>query len=124
MPPSISFLVDECLPKDVANAFRSAGYSVRWVKESPWRGAPDSELWKVAAQQSQVFVTRDLDFPLTAAERPLGLVLFRVPDWYRRAHFAELTREFLSGLSPAALVGRVTVISPGRPLRTHDLESQ
>lgn len=123
MRPSISFLIDESLPPDAADAVRELGYDVLYVRDSYLRGAPDSLLWEVAGRERRILVTRDLDFPLLTRPTPLGLVVLRVPSWYRRAQIGDVIREFLRDTAPNQIVGHVLVVRPTGLPRYRSLES-
>ncbi|WP_448591061.1 DUF5615 family PIN-like protein [Thermoflexus hugenholtzii] len=75
------WLVDESLPRALAEWLRARGDDVLDVAVSPWRGAADHVLWRLAAESQRVITTRDLGFLLHAQEpHPPGIVLIRVPD--------------------------------------------
>jgi predicted nuclease of predicted toxin-antitoxin system len=107
------FLVDENLPRDVADLLREAGHDVTSVRES-LRGARDEEVWNAAAREKRVIITRDLDYPLMKEPRPPGVLLLRVPDTFTRHQMVELMRAFLQTESFKQLHGTVTVLSPGQ----------
>ncbi len=123
MLPSISFLVDESLPVDVAESLNSAGFEAIYVGASPLRGSTDLVLWQRAASDRSVIVTRDLDFPLPVEPRPVGLILVRVPDWFRKSQIKALVDEFLRDNDLQLAVGRVVVIAPGHSPRTRSLDT-
>ena len=78
------FLVDENLPRDVAEVLAAQGADVVWVAETEFAGSTDDQLNELAIREQRIIVTRDLDFPLTASAHPPGILLLRVPDTYRR----------------------------------------
>ena len=119
---SISFLIDECLPVDVAHAFSEVGYEVLYPDSSSRRGMSDDEVWQLAASEHRVLVTRDLDFPLLYQPRPLGLIIVRVPSWYRRSQI-EVVREFIAASDLSQTVGHITVIRPSQLARYRPLDT-
>jgi hypothetical protein len=68
-----------------------------------------------------VIVTRDLDFPLPVSPKPAGLILLRVPDWYQTPQLVAIVEGLISTASEGDLIGRITVLEPGRDPRTRDL---
>ena len=78
------------------------------------RGAPDSEIWRLAAREERVVVTRDLDFPLREVPRPPGVLLIRAPDTFTRPQIAALLSNFIETDALGKVAGTVTVVSPGR----------
>lgn len=122
MQPFIRFLVDENLPVDVVDALTSFGFDTLYIRTSRYRGVADEIVWQLAVDQQRILVTRDLDFPLTNRQQPAGLLLIRVPDWYRRHQIGALVREFLEIHGAELLLGQITVARPGgeprnRPFR-------
>ena len=111
------FLVDENLPADVADVLRRGDHDVLHVSESHYRGASDQELWRLAASESRIVVTRDLDFPLPDVPRPPGLVLVRVPGTFTRSQIADIVTEFVDSEAFGEIDGAITVVSPGRVRR-------
>ena len=109
------FLVDENLPAEVAEWLRDDGHDVLDVAASPRRGQSDAELWKCAAEETRIIVTRDLDYPLRGQDSlPPGLILVRSAP---RMQVSDLMALIQNGLTTAGLdnlTGRVTVIEPGR----------
>ncbi|MSQ10841.1 MAG: hypothetical protein EXR52_07565 [Dehalococcoidia bacterium] len=122
MPTSISFLVDENLPLDVAVALRDAGHDVLYVREGEYRGASDEVLWDLAAIQRRILITRDLDFPLRRSPAPAGVILLRVPDTYRRSQIGEVVRNLLAAHDLDQMLGAVTVVRPGYTPRARPIK--
>ena len=108
------FLIDENLPRGVAQVLVRLGHDVLDVASSPHRGESDLTLWQLAVSEDRLLVTRDLDFPLPGTSgRPPGVVLVRVGG-LRTGDLVRLFEEAVSRVSEASLVGNVTVIEPGR----------
>jgi predicted nuclease of predicted toxin-antitoxin system len=110
-----TFLVDECLPIDVTLALRKRGFDASDLVERGSRGLDDHAVWALAAAESRILVTRDLDFPLRGVvPRPPGLVLLRAPDDTAAPQLGALATALLDKVVASELVGRITVVSPGR----------
>lgn len=109
------FLLDENLPRSIGNVLKQHEHDVLEVAESPLRGSPDTTLWLEAHRQERILVSRDLDFPLpNIRPNPPGLVLIRAPDTFSSANLAALVDGFLRAIDPNELLGRITVVAPGR----------
>ena len=57
------FLIDENLPYSLIRSLQESGHDVFDTAASPLQGSPDERLWKFAAREKRVLVTKDLDFP-------------------------------------------------------------
>ena len=111
------FLVDENLPVEVADVLRRGDHDVLHVSQSSHRGASDQQLWRLAANEGRIIVTRDLDFPLSDLPRPLGLILLRVPETSTRSLIEDTVTEFVESEAFDEVAEAITVLSPGRVRR-------
>ena len=109
------FLVDENIPLDLVVALRVEGHDVIWVPESDFRGADDDVIWRHAAQDQRVFVTGDLDFPLSSPNPP-GMLLLRGADRLSTRTMSSLLLVAVRSLGDDVL-GYLVVVSPGRVRR-------
>lgn len=114
------FLVDENLPIDVGQILAAAGHGAVHVNEIGMRGASDREVWANGANNDRVLISRDLDFPMRELPKPPGLILLRLPDFYTREHIRAIVTEFSTTVAFDEVVGRITVVSPGR-VRTRSI---
>ena len=108
------FLVDENLPVDVSELLRLNDHDVLYLPHTVHRGASDEEVWRLAAREERIILTRDLDFPIPESPRPPGLILVRVPDTFTRKQIAGVMSEFISSAAFEQVTGTITVVSPGR----------
>ena len=108
------FLVDENLPADIADALNEMGHDAIAVVGSPLEGAEDSFLWTLAAREGRIFITEDLDFPLSISPKPPGLVPIRFPNAFYVETLIKMTIDFLRNRSEQELVGQITVLAPGQ----------
>jgi predicted nuclease of predicted toxin-antitoxin system len=112
---ALAFLVDECLPVDVTHAIRERNFDAADIVERNLRGIDDRAVWVLAASENRILVTRDLDFPLRdVLPRPAGLVLIRSPGDSTAGQLGALAGDLLDSVVPSQLLGRITVVSPGR----------
>ena len=109
------FLIDENLPASLSRLLQETGHDILEVAASPLRGSSDEQLWKLAAIEQRILITKDLDFPLPQIRPyPLGLVLIRVPDTFTGKQITKLFSQALKTTKLKDLEGRITVIAPGR----------
>ena len=109
------FLLDENLPRAVGELLMNSGHDVLAVATSSLRGATDEQLWIFAAQESRVFLPRDLGFPIRRVHpAPPGLVLVRAPDDFSSSRIVGLLQQFLGSAKDEDIEGAITVVSPGR----------
>lgn len=109
------FLVDENLPFSLVQLLQESGHDIFDVVASPLRGSPDEQLWKLAAREQRILVTKDLDFPLPQIRPyPPGLVLIRVPDTFTGEQITRLVANALRTTKLKDLEGHITVIAPGQ----------
>jgi hypothetical protein len=114
------FLLDENLPRSAARILRDAGHEVVAVVESPMRGEKDPELLRVCNEENRVFITLDVGIRLTGGTLRTGAVLLRPPREFDAADVEELLLGMIAHSHLDRLLGRITVLSPGR-VRTRPL---
>lgn len=76
------FLIDENLPRDLAERLRAAGHSAEHVIEAGLRGQPDPAVYTYAQVQGDTIITADLGFGNLLQYQPphAGIVVVRLPD--------------------------------------------
>jgi len=55
-------IVDENVPKSVVEFLKRKGYSVMWVRESPYIGCDDEDIVELAKMHDACILTLDKDF--------------------------------------------------------------
>ena len=109
------WLIDEGMPKRLVQWLRDQGHDVLDVADSDLRGSSDGVLWRVAAEQQRLIVTRDIGFvPAQSPPLPVGAIVVRAPHWFEAEGLDLLVQNALAYLSLHSLVGCLTVIQPGR----------
>lgn len=110
----MEILADENVRRDLVVALRAMGHDVQWISEiAP--GAPDKQVFEIAAQTGRILLTADRDFNEIVyrnRRRGLsGLIQLRI-DVSDRAQFLQAATDVW------ALVqnwqGVTTVLMPGR----------
>jgi len=109
------FLVDENLPFSLVHLLQESKHDTLDVAASPLRGSSDEQLWKLAAREERVLLTRDLDFPLPHIRPyPPGLVLIRVPYTFTGEQITRLFSKVLNATTLKNFEHHITVITPGQ----------
>jgi predicted nuclease of predicted toxin-antitoxin system len=68
----MSLLIDENVPKSVADFFAARGHSVRYVRDVLPAGTPDPVIAKIGDRLSAIVVTWDRDFETIVRRVPEG----------------------------------------------------
>ncbi len=122
MKKCMRFLIDENLPFSLIRLLQESGHDVFDVAATSLQGSPDEKLWKVAAREKRILVTKDLDFPLPQIRPyPPGLVLVRVPDTFTGPQITRVFYNALKKVKPESFEGHITVVTPGK-IRVRKLE--
>ncbi|MCC7291455.1 MAG: DUF5615 family PIN-like protein [Phycisphaerales bacterium] len=111
---SVAFKVDEDLPVDVADVFRSGGFDADTVAAESLLGFPDEKIWACAQQAHRCLVTADKGFADARSHPPgshCGIVLLRLPR-ESRASYVRLARSLVGSLDAKRLAGAMTVVAP------------
>jgi len=115
----MKFKLDENLPLEIADAFRSAGHEIDSVHDEALTGASDEKILAAIQIEGQILLTMDKGiadirrFP--PAEYP-GIVLFR-PASSGRGEVLRFVQEALTDLLSTDIAGRLVIVSR-RGIRT------
>lgn len=107
------FLVDENLPREVAQLLIQREHDVLYVPDSDLRRSEDDKLWTFASEEQRILVTKDLDFPLMTRPVPAGLVLIRVPPEWGRREIAGLFSRVIERIEVEGM-SKIVVVTPSR----------
>lgn len=112
-----SFLVDEDLPRSLAQELRAAGLSARDVRDVGLRGKSDDEIFRYASNHRLTLLTGDLGFG-NILRYPLGehhgIVVARLPNEMSVAAVNKTVMEAVKSLSERDFVGNVVIIELDR----------
>lgn len=109
------FLLDENIPHRISDRLRQTGHDVIEATAPDLRGSRDEELWKLAAREGRIFVTRDERAAgLRVRPQPPAVVLLRVPDQSTAAAIDALFAAFWGTVDPARLSGHLVSVRHGR----------
>jgi predicted nuclease of predicted toxin-antitoxin system len=70
--PRMNLLIDENVPKSVAEFFASRGHAIAYVRDVLAAGIPDPVIAKVGDRLSAIIVTWDRDFNKVVSRIPFG----------------------------------------------------
>jgi len=79
---SVSFLIDEDLPRSTARLLRSLGHEAFDVRDIGLRGASDNEIFAYASKVNATVVTADVGFAsmiYLSSQAHAGTILLRLP---------------------------------------------
>jgi predicted nuclease of predicted toxin-antitoxin system len=110
------FVIDEALPRSLAEAIRASGHEAVHIRDIGMQGASDVAVFDYAQREGAVLVTPDLefgdirDFP---PGRHCGVVLLRMPRVVTAPRLAGEVVRLLRGLTEADLRGNLVIVEPG-----------
>lgn len=108
----MKILLDECMPMVVLDYLKGKNYDVTHVKHTEWEGLSNSELYKAAQGQFQIFITTDRHFTHPEKFRPtasFGVVYLRVAPTVGSLLVQALDR-FLEREKFEAAIGKLAVV--------------
>ena len=111
------FLIDNALSPIVAEAFRAHGHDAVHVRDLDLHGAPDTEIFDLAAREDRIVVSADTDFGTLLAVRETrrpSVVLLRHGVERRPELQASLLLANLEGLEDSLEEGCLVVLEPTR----------
>jgi predicted nuclease of predicted toxin-antitoxin system len=110
-------LVDEDLPRSLAEALQSVGIEAHHVLDLGLRGASDDRIYARAIADDWVLLTADLGFGNTVRfplmDRP-GIIIARFPNEIATSTLNTTIAGALRELEDAEVRGALVLIEPGR----------
>ena len=113
----MKFLVDENLPFSTIALLKEIGFEAEHVCDVGLRGASDKQIAEYAKQQKAILITRDLEFGsllLYPKSSHYGLIVLRVPCFFKTEQIKWLLKSFLMRVRPMQLPHTLTVVEAGR----------
>ena len=111
----MKFKIDENLPSELVEDFRTAGHEADTVVDQGLVGAADNLIMARAQAESRVLMTLDKgigDVRIYPPDKFSGIVLFRPPSTGRMTTLS-FVRQNLPKLLALDLAGHLFVVSPG-----------
>lgn len=114
--PTWRFLVDENLPRYVAERLRAESYIAEHVVEIGLRGYTDADVFAHAQQEQQTIVTTDIGFGNVLHYPPphAGIIVVRLPDNVSILRRTELIVGALKQLLQTVLNDSLITVEVGR----------
>ena len=113
----LRFLVDEDLPRTLAQDLNAAGFEAQDVRDVGLRGKSDHEIFQFAQVQKLIVLTADLDFS-NILDFPLGshpgIVVVRLPNEVPSMEVKETILRHLAALSDLDLQGNLAIFEADR----------
>ena len=111
------FLIDEDMPRSLAQHLRFAGLKAEDVRDVGLRGAPDSKVFAYAQSHGLALISADLGFSNLLAF-PLGthagILVIRIPNEVPTTTVNRVILEAIRNLEEADLQGSLIIIEPDR----------
>jgi len=112
------FLVDEDLPRSTCALLREYGHIACDVRDTGYRGAPDSEIAAYARRERLCIVTGDLGFSDIRNYPPdeyAGLVVLKLPRTATASTILQLLESFICQEDLVDMVsGKLAIVETGR----------
>lgn len=115
------FLIDEDLPRNLAELLRARGHNAQDVRDVELRGQPDSRIFAYALENELALITADIEFAHIHRYPPgthHGIVLLRFPNEAHADVLRHVTVTALSLLDAKEISGNIVVVEPGQ-IRIH-----
>ena len=110
----MKFLIDADSPYSLIEIFNKYGYDAIHVRDV-FKFALDDEIFEYSNKNKYIVVTRDLGFAEIFMERKgLGLILIRLPYYFRVAKIIKVFEDFLREVKTKELINSITVLELGR----------
>lgn len=115
----MNFLIDENMPRSLADQIRALGFSVQDARDIGLRGHSDREVLDAATTADAIIITRDRGFAVDHHWPPAfaaGVILVNLPD---RSSASEINAKVVALVSkriPESLLGSVTILELHRAL--------
>ena len=111
------FLVDEDLPRSLAEVLRSAGHDALDVRDIGLRGHPDLAVSKAAQESGAVLISGDRGFANILSHPPgshAGIVVAHFPNEVPNSTLNEQILAAVQSLGEDEIRGNLVMIEPGR----------
>lgn len=119
----MKFFLDANIPYSALTALKELNLEAIHAKDAGLSQAGDQDVLRYAAGNKCVLVTKDLDFGNLKRfdTKPHGLVILRLPHFFKASQFVNALRDFLKSENAQNLEGAITIVKLGG-YRTRKLE--
>src|SRR3990167_8784313 len=108
----MKILLDECIPVVMLEHLKSKNLDATHVKEPPWAGSSNSDLYKKAQGKYQILITTDRHFTHPEKFKPLpdfGVIYLRVVPTVGPL-LVQALDFFLSKNTLETIIGKLTIV--------------
>ncbi|MCU0543020.1 MAG: DUF5615 family PIN-like protein [Oscillatoriaceae cyanobacterium Prado104] len=115
----MNFIVDENMPRSLANQIATLGFAVQDVRDIGLQGHSDTEVMEAAIASDAIIITRDRGFaePRSWAEAfTAGVIFINLSDDTPAATVNSKVLELLANRLPVSLLGAFTILEAHRAL--------
>lgn len=111
----MKFFLDTNIPHTALDAFKKLNFEAMHAKDAGLSEASDKEIMKHAEKTGSILVTKDLGFgnPKLFDSKPRGLVIIRLPYFFKAKKLVSALEDFLLSVNPKGLEGKITIIKLG-----------
>lgn len=110
---SITFLIDEDMPRSTGKLLQAAGFVVIDVRDAGLRGASDRDILAFACTQKATIITADVGFGSLAYfnnSDHFGIIILRLPVDASVNEINETLMNALLHISPHEMAGSIIVV--------------
>src|SRR5262249_15898051 len=115
----MNLLIDENMPRSLADELTALGLNVQDVRDIGLLGRPDEEIFQVAVAMDAVIITRDRGFTYEKnwpLDFTAGVIFVNMSDNTPASVIKAKITNLLTQRLPESLLGAVTFIEPQRAL--------
>jgi len=111
------FFLDTNIPYSALKIFEELKLESAHARDVGLSRAGDKEIADYAKKNGSILLTKDLElantklFPLGSHE---GLIIFRLPTFFKASQFANILRDFLASININDLNRAVVIVKPGK----------
>lgn len=113
----MKFFLDANIPYSAMAVFEELGLEAVHARDAGLGKATDKEIILYAEKNKCILVTKDLEFAnpfMFPQESHCGVIVLRLPHFFKANQFAEALEEFLNSVNLSDLEKSITVVKPGR----------
>ena len=121
----MKLFLDENIPRSAVKELKSIGFEVEHASDIGLAGAVDKDIAKYAKKQNAILITKDIEFGsliLYSKETHYGLVILRLPHYFKADDIIRILKDFLRSIEPSLLIGKIAILELGK-YRIRDIQN-
>lgn len=111
------FFLDANIPYSALEVFKDLNLEPLHARDVGLSRADDKEIFDYAVKNNSILVTKDLEFAnitLFPAELHHGIVIMRLPPFFKSTQFVNVLRDFLESIDVKDLKKSIAIVKVGR----------